>query len=74
MATTFEHTQSPQKAGSFLKRLLRSFWRGLIRLGERHPALVRIKQLEQLDDAELARRGIRRDEIAMVVLRRYGAF
>jgi len=72
MATTFEHVQNENSLGRLPRRVLRSIWRGLIRLGERHPAYRRIRALQKMNDAELAKLGLRREDIATHVLRRYG--
>ncbi|MBM7067504.1 DUF1127 domain-containing protein [Actibacterium sp. 188UL27-1] len=66
MATTFEHAGST--AGPAWTTPFRTVFNMLIRMGERHPFNRQIEALCALSDAELAERGITRQQIASYVM------
>lgn len=52
---------------SVVAHIFSSIGRFLVDLGEAHPRMRRVQQLQAMSDAELAKRGLQRDEIVRYV-------
>lgn len=57
---TANHHSAP---APFLNRVLAGIGNALVAVGEANPRLKRIEALQRLSDAELAKKGLRREDI-----------
>ncbi|MCR8550354.1 DUF1127 domain-containing protein [Salipiger sp. P9] len=58
LSATQRHDTSP-----FLYRLLAGFGKIIVAVGEANPRMKKVDALQRLSDAELAERGLRREDI-----------
>lgn len=63
MAYTATHIVGTSNETSLAKRFVNALWDGLVRLGENSSIMRQIDALNALSDAELAERGLTREEI-----------
>ena len=60
---------STHSTGITFPNPFRAIWNGLIMLAEANPRMKRVQALQRLSDAQLAERGIKREDIVRVVFR-----
>lgn len=63
MTTISTNSASQLSLGRIVSAPLRAVWDFLVAVGEANSRVYRIEALQRLSDAELARRGIRREDI-----------
>ncbi len=72
MALTATHTGAAgESALSGIKRFFAALGRGLIAIGESHPRMKRLERLQGLSDQELAKMGLKREDIPRYVFSDY---
>lgn len=60
---TYHRTDANRGMGRYPRAFLSAIWRGLIAMGENSSRYRKLRALSAMSDAELARRGIRRETI-----------
>lgn len=68
MAHVAHHTADQRGFGAAMAAPFIALFNALIRISEANPRYQELRRLSQLSDADLAKRGVRREEIVQKVL------